>query len=54
MRMFLAVVLALVAASAVERVVAADAPAPSPTSDAAAFVPAAAFASLAALIGYLF
>ncbi|OWM78822.1 hypothetical protein CDL15_Pgr002993 [Punica granatum] len=55
MRLFFAVVVALMAALAVEKVAAAEAPAPSPTSDAATFAPAAAFASLAALaFGYLF
>lgn len=55
MRLFFAVVLAVMAASAVENVAAAEAPAPSPTSDAATFGPAAAFTSLAALaFGYLF
>ncbi|KAK4783772.1 hypothetical protein SAY86_018140 [Trapa natans] len=56
-RLFFAVVLAVMAVSALEKVAAAEAPAPGPgpASDAAALMPAAAFASLAALaFGYLF
>lgn len=55
MRVFLAIMVVLMAVSAVQDVAAAaDAPAPSPTSDATTFVPAA-FASLVALaFGLLF
>ncbi|KAJ6858401.1 arabinogalactan protein 13-like [Populus alba x Populus x berolinensis] len=54
MRVFLAIMVVLMAASAVQNAAAADAPAPSPTSDASTFVPAA-FASLVALaFGLLF
>ncbi|KAJ6877310.1 arabinogalactan protein 13-like [Populus alba x Populus x berolinensis] len=48
MRVFLAIVAVLVAVSAVQNVAAADAPAPSPTSDATTFLPAV-LASLVAL-----
>ncbi|XP_038696837.1 arabinogalactan protein 13-like [Tripterygium wilfordii] len=48
MRVFMAIVVVLMVVSAIPNVAAADSPAPSPTSDAAAIVPAA-FASLAAL-----
>jgi hypothetical protein len=48
MRVFLAIVVVLMAVSAVQNVAAADAPAPSPTSDANTFVPAV-LASLVAL-----
>ncbi|KAG6750760.1 hypothetical protein POTOM_045272 [Populus tomentosa] len=48
MRVFLAIVAVLIAVSAVQNVAAADAPAPSPTSDATTFVPAV-LASLVAL-----
>ncbi len=52
--LFFALVIMLMATSAIQNVVAADAPAPSPTSDAIAFVPTI-FASLAALLlGFLF
>lgn len=54
MRLFFALVVALMAVSAVQNVAAAEAPAPSPTSDAASFVPAV-FASFGALaMGLLF
>ena len=54
MRLFFALVVAVMAVSAVQNVAAADAPAPSPTSDATTFVPAV-FASLGALaMGLLF
>ena len=54
MRLFFALVVAVMAVSAVQNVAAADAPAPSPTSDATIFVPAV-FASLGALaMGLLF
>ncbi|XP_062113385.1 arabinogalactan protein 13-like [Humulus lupulus] len=54
MRLFFTLVVAMMAVSAVQNVAAADAPAPSPTSDATAFVPAV-FASLGALaMGLLF
>ncbi|KAG8478899.1 hypothetical protein CXB51_028766 [Gossypium anomalum] len=54
MRLFLAMMVVLTAMSAVQYVEAADAPAPTPTSDATAFVPTA-FASLVALgFGLLF
>ncbi|XVF06596.1 hypothetical protein REPUB_Repub06bG0062600 [Reevesia pubescens] len=54
MRLFFAMVIVLMAVSAVQNVAAADAPAPSPTSDATAFVPTV-FASLVALaFGLLF
>ncbi|KAK3405239.1 hypothetical protein EUGRSUZ_K01501, partial [Eucalyptus grandis] len=49
MRLFLAVVIAVMAVSAVQSVSAAEAPAPSPASDAPAFVPAV----LASVIGAL-
>ncbi|XP_022743951.1 arabinogalactan peptide 13-like [Durio zibethinus] len=53
-RLFFAMVVALMAVSTVQNVAAADAPAPSPTSDAIAFVPTV-FASLVALaFGFLF
>ncbi|WRX22856.1 hypothetical protein QQP08_015343 [Theobroma cacao] len=45
MRLFLAVVVVLMAVSAVQNVAAADAPAPSPTSDATSFVPTSSFVS---------
>ncbi|KAI5566900.1 hypothetical protein POPTR_013G057500v4 [Populus trichocarpa] len=48
MRVFLAIVVVLMAVSAVQNVAAAEAPAPSPTSDATTFVPAV-LASLVAL-----
>ncbi|XP_059628769.1 arabinogalactan protein 13-like [Cornus florida] len=48
MKLFAAVVVMLMAVSAVQSVAAADAPAPSPMSDATVFVPTA-IASLAAL-----
>ncbi|KAM7505603.1 hypothetical protein LguiB_004507 [Lonicera macranthoides] len=41
MKLFFAVAMMLMAFSAVQNVSAADAPAPSPTSDAAVFVPTA-------------
>ncbi|XP_022747841.1 arabinogalactan peptide 13-like [Durio zibethinus] len=54
MRIFFAMVIVLMAVFAVQNVAAADAPAPSPTSDATAFVPPV-FASLVALaFGLLF
>ncbi|XP_058204788.1 arabinogalactan protein 13-like [Rhododendron vialii] len=54
MKLFVAVVMLLMAVSAVGNVAAAEAPAPSPVSDATVFLPAA-FASLAALaFGLLF
>ncbi|KAM6546821.1 hypothetical protein CsatB_027557 [Cannabis sativa] len=54
MRLFSTLVVAVMAVSAIQNVAAADAPAPSPTSDATAFVPAV-FASLGALaMGILF
>ncbi|TYI02475.1 hypothetical protein ES332_A11G270000v1 [Gossypium tomentosum] len=54
MRLFLAMMVVLMAMSAVQYVAAADATAPTPTSDATAFVPTA-FASLVALaFGLLF
>ncbi|GKV51700.1 hypothetical protein SLEP1_g58331 [Rubroshorea leprosula] len=54
MRLFLAVVVVLMAVSTVQNVAASDAPAPAPTSDATTFVPAA-FASVVALaFGLLF
>ncbi|KAI3877460.1 hypothetical protein MKX03_026517 [Papaver bracteatum] len=54
MRVLVAVSSLVMAASAVQNVAAADAPAPSPTSDATSFAPAV-FASMAAVaIGYLF
>ncbi|KAI3924351.1 hypothetical protein MKW98_032552 [Papaver atlanticum] len=54
MRVLVAVSALVMAASAVQNVAAADAPAPSPTSDATSFAPAV-FASMAAVaIGYLF
>uniref|UniRef100_A0A803Q3M6 Uncharacterized protein n=1 Tax=Cannabis sativa TaxID=3483 RepID=A0A803Q3M6_CANSA len=40
MRLFSTLVVAVMAVSAIQNVAAADAPAPSPTSDATAFVPA--------------
>lgn len=53
MKLFLAVVMMVIAVSAVQPAVAADAPAPSPASDAAVFVPTL-FASLTALaFGFL-
>ncbi|XWS64855.1 hypothetical protein CRYUN_Cryun05aG0039800 [Craigia yunnanensis] len=53
MTLFLAMVIVLMAVSAVQNVTAADAPAPSPTSDATAFMPTV-FASLVALaFGFL-
>lgn len=54
MRLFFAMVVVLMAVSSVQNVAAADAPAPSPTSDAIAFVPTV-FASFVALaFGLLF
>ncbi|KAF6155152.1 hypothetical protein GIB67_019678 [Kingdonia uniflora] len=54
MRVLTAAALLVMAVSAVQNVAAADAPAPSPTSDATAFVPAV-FASLAAVtLGFFF
>ncbi|KAH7571703.1 hypothetical protein JRO89_XS04G0122100 [Xanthoceras sorbifolium] len=54
MRLFLAMVVMVMAVSGVQNVSAADSPAPSPTSDASAFLPTF-FASLAALaFGLLF
>ncbi|OVA06367.1 hypothetical protein BVC80_8885g16 [Macleaya cordata] len=54
MRVCLAVMAMVMAASAIQNVAAADAPAPSPTSDAASFVPAV-FASLTAVaFGFFF
>ncbi|KAK8589775.1 hypothetical protein V6N13_088595 [Hibiscus sabdariffa] len=54
MRLFFAMVVVLMAVSAIQNVSAADAPAPSPTSDATTFVPTV-FASLVALaFGLLF
>lgn len=54
MKLFVAVVMLLMAVSAVGNVAAAEAPAPSPVSDATVFLPTA-FASLAALaFGLLF
>lgn len=54
MRLFFAAMIMLMAASAIQNVAAADAPAPSPTSDATLFVPTI-FASLVALaFGFLF
>ncbi|XP_043691192.1 arabinogalactan protein 13-like [Telopea speciosissima] len=53
MRLFTAVVLMVLAVSAVQNVAAAEAPAPAPASDAAVFVPTV-FASLAALAFGLF
>ncbi|KAI3877465.1 hypothetical protein MKW98_032549 [Papaver atlanticum] len=54
MRVFIAMIFMVMAASSVQNVAAADAPAPSPTSDATSFVPAV-FASLTALVfGLLF
>ncbi|KAF3442225.1 hypothetical protein FNV43_RR16141 [Rhamnella rubrinervis] len=54
MRVLFALVVVLMAVSAVQNVAAADAPAPGPSSDAAVFVPAvlASFAALA--FGLLF
>ncbi|KAI3873060.1 hypothetical protein MKW98_006027 [Papaver atlanticum] len=53
MRVFVAMIFMVMAASAVQNVAAADAPAPSPTSDAGAVVPAV-FASFTALVfGFL-
>ncbi|KAJ6422614.1 hypothetical protein OIU84_027559 [Salix udensis] len=55
MRVFLAIMAALMAVSALQNVAAADAPAPSPTSGATATFAPAALASLAALaFGLLF
>ncbi|OAY41932.1 arabinogalactan protein 13-like [Manihot esculenta] len=54
MRVFLAVVVVLMAVFAVQNVGAQEAPAPSPASDATVFVPAV-FASVAAFaFGFLF
>ncbi|XP_043692223.1 arabinogalactan protein 13-like [Telopea speciosissima] len=54
MRLFAAVILMVLAVSAVQNVAAAEAPAPAPASDAAVFVPTV-FASLTALaFGFLF
>ncbi|XP_042516842.1 arabinogalactan protein 13-like [Macadamia integrifolia] len=54
MRLFAAVILMVLAVSAVQNVAAAEAPAPAPTSDAAIFVPTV-FVSLAAIaFGLLF
>ncbi|KAL5770327.1 hypothetical protein ACOSP7_014481 [Xanthoceras sorbifolium] len=53
MRLFLAMVVMVMAVSGVQNVSAADSPAPSPTSDASAFLPTF-FASLAALAFGLF
>ncbi|CAM8897882.1 unnamed protein product [Rhodiola kirilowii] len=54
MKFAVAIVMVLMSISAVQNVAAVDAPAPSPTSDATAFVPAvlASFAALA--FGMLF
>ncbi|KAF5735153.1 arabinogalactan peptide 13-like [Tripterygium wilfordii] len=49
MRVFMGIVVVLMATSAVQNVAAADSPAPSPTSDATVFVPTM-FASLAPLV----
>ncbi|KAB5512207.1 hypothetical protein DKX38_029235 [Salix brachista] len=55
MRIFLAIMAALMAVSSLQNVAAADAPAPSPTSGATATFAPAALASLAALaFGLLF
>ncbi|KAK2979146.1 hypothetical protein RJ640_029304 [Escallonia rubra] len=54
MNLFVAVVMMLMALSAVQNVAAAEAPAPSPTSDAAAFVPAALASVAAIAFGLLF
>ncbi|KAK4743370.1 hypothetical protein SAY87_001371 [Trapa incisa] len=55
MRLLFAISMLVMVVSGIEKVSAAEAPAPGPVSDAAALVPAAAFASLAALaIAYLF
>ncbi|XP_021891063.1 arabinogalactan peptide 13-like [Carica papaya] len=54
MKLFVALMVAVVAFSAVQKAAAADAPAPTPASDAALFVPTF-FASLGALaLGFLF
>ncbi|XP_048235835.1 arabinogalactan protein 13-like [Ricinus communis] len=54
MRLFMAIMVVLMAISAVQNVAAQESPAPSPTSDAAFFVPTI-FASFAALaFGLLF
>jgi hypothetical protein len=54
MRVFLAIMVVLMAVSAVQDVAAADAPAPSPTSDATTFVPAAIASLVALAFGLLF
>ncbi|KAI3841579.1 hypothetical protein MKW98_003031 [Papaver atlanticum] len=54
MRVLVAVSALIMAASAVQNVAAADAPAPSPTSDATAFVPAVVASLTAVAFGYLF
>ncbi|KAK3017434.1 hypothetical protein RJ639_007592 [Escallonia herrerae] len=54
MNLFVAIVVMLMAVSAVQNVAAADAPAPSPTSDAAAFVPAVLASVAAIAFGLLF
>ncbi|XP_021898216.1 arabinogalactan peptide 13-like [Carica papaya] len=54
MRLFMAIVVVFMAASVVQNVAAQEAPAPSPASDAAVFVPTV-FASLVALaFGFFF
>ncbi|PON47540.1 Arabinogalactan peptide [Trema orientale] len=54
MRLFFALVVAVMAVSAVQNVAAAEAPAPSPTSDAASFVPAVFGSFVALAMGLLF
>ncbi|XP_010276372.1 PREDICTED: arabinogalactan peptide 13 [Nelumbo nucifera] len=53
MRLFAAVVVMMMVISAVQNVAAADAPAPSPTSDASAFVPTALASVMALAFGLL-
>lgn len=52
--LLMGVVMVMMAASMVPNVAAADAPAPSPTSDTAAFVPAALASVVALVFGFLF
>ncbi|KAE8705150.1 Arabinogalactan peptide 12 [Hibiscus syriacus] len=52
-RLFFAMVVVLMAVSAIQNVAAADAPAPSPTSDATAFVPTVVASLVALAFGLL-